>query len=211
MVLPGAIFFVWWTFSRSESRHLLIVYVPPSWYKPQPDPPRGMAGGQERSPASSRAAESPKATMLEKIALEKCRTLCHYGRMKPEAFGLQAAVTGGNLPEEWQALIASQASLLATLFTQIQTTAVTLRRQQAPAAQLQTLAAEAERMLIAQAQGHVGLERELVELRALVMDFSTSPAALAARVRTLESAIEVLHGNLAIARQYLATVFPQEP
>jgi len=137
--------------------------------------------------------------------------LWHYGRMKPEAFGLQAAVTGGDLPEEWQALIQSQASLLAALLTQIQTTAATLRRRQAPAAQWQALAAEAERMLTAQAQGHVSLERELVELRALVMDVSTSPAALAARVRTLESAIEVLHGNLAIARQYLATLFPQEP
>ena len=131
--------------------------------------------------------------------------------MTPEAFGLQAAVTGGDLPEEWQALIASQASLLATLLTQIQTTAATLRRQQAPAAQWQALAAEAERMLTAQAQGHIRLERELVELRALVLDFSTRPAALAARVQTLESAIEVLHGNLAIARQYLATLFPQEP
>jgi hypothetical protein len=65
-------------------------------------------------------------------------------------------------------------------------------------------------MLTAQAQGHVRLERELVELRAPVMDFSTSPSTLAARVRTLESAIAVLHGNLATARQYLATVFPQE-
>jgi hypothetical protein len=118
-----------------------------------------------------------------KIALEKCSKLCQYDRMTPEAFGLQAAVTGGNLPEEWQALIASQVSTLATLWTQIQTTAATLRRRQAPAAQWQALAAEAERMLTARAQGHVGLERELVELRALVMDVSTSPAALAARVR----------------------------
>src|SRR5262249_21047152 len=131
--------------------------------------------------------------------------------MHPPTFGLQAAVTGSDLPEEWQALIASQASLLATLLTQIQTTAATLRRRQAPAAQLQALAVEAERMLTAQAQEHVGLERELVELRALVMDFSTRPTALAARVRTLESALEVLHGNLATARQYLATLFPQEP
>jgi hypothetical protein len=131
--------------------------------------------------------------------------------MAPEAFGLQAAVTGGDLPAEWQALMQSQASLLATLLTQIQTTAATLRRQQAPAAQWQALAAEAERVLTAQAQGHVRLERELVELRALVLDFSTRPAALAARVQTLESAIEVLHGNLAIAWQYLATLFPQEP
>jgi hypothetical protein len=65
-------------------------------------------------------------------------------------------------------------------------------------------------MLTAQAQGHVRLERELVALRALVMDFSTSPAALAARVRTLESALEILHGNLATARQYLTTLFLQE-
>jgi hypothetical protein len=76
---------------------------------------------------------------------------------------------------------------------------------------LQALAAEAERVLTAQAQGQVRLERELVELRALVMDFSTRPADMVARVRTLESAIEVLHANLATARQYLATLFPQEP
>jgi hypothetical protein len=63
--------------------------------------------------------------------------------MTPEAFGLQAAATGGDLPEEWQALIASQVSALAMLLSQIQTTAATLRRQQAPAAQLQALAAEA--------------------------------------------------------------------
>jgi hypothetical protein len=112
----------------------------------------------------------PKAMMLSKIALEKCSTLCHYDRMTPEAFGLQAAVTGGDLPEEWQALMQSQASLLATLLTQLQTTAAILRRQQAPAAPWQTPAAEAERMLTTQAQGHVRLERELVELRALVMD-----------------------------------------
>jgi hypothetical protein len=110
-----------------------------------------------------------------KFALEKCSTLCHDGRMTPEAFGLQAAVTGGDLPEEWQALIASQASLLATLLTQIQTTAATLRRHQAPTAQWQALAAEAEQLLTAQAQGHVRLEQELVDLRALVLDFSTSP------------------------------------
>ena len=66
-------------------------------------------------------------------------------------------------------------------------------------------------MLTAQVQEQVRFERELVELRALVMDLSTRPAALAAQVRTLESAIEVLHANLAAARQYLATLFPQEP
>jgi hypothetical protein len=60
--------------------------------------------------------------------------------MTPEAFGLQAAVTGSNLPEEWQALIASQASLLAELVSRIETTVATLRRQQTPAAPGQALA-----------------------------------------------------------------------
>jgi hypothetical protein len=63
-------------------------------------------------------------------------------------------------------------------------------------------------MLTAQAQGHFRLERELVELHALVMGFSMRPSALSPRVRTLKSAIEVLHANKAAARQYLAALFP---
>jgi hypothetical protein len=66
-------------------------------------------------------------------------------------------------------------------------------------------------VLTAQAQQQVSLERELVALRALVMDFGASSSGLAARVRTLESALAVLHANLATARRYLATLFPQEP
>src|SRR5262249_42056424 len=104
-----------------------------------------------------------------------------------------------------------QASTLATLLSRMQTAATTLRQQQAPAARWQALAAEAERMLTAQAQQQVSLERELGELRALVTDFSTRPVAPTARVQTIESALEVLHANLAAARQYLATLFPQEP
>jgi len=131
--------------------------------------------------------------------------------MDAPPFGLQTTGAGSDLPEEWQALIAAQAATLAALLSRVHTTAATLRQRQAPAAQLQALAVEAERVLTAQAQQQVSLERELVQLRALVTDFSTRPSALAARVQTLESAIEVLHANLATARQYLATVFPQEP
>ena len=132
-------------------------------------------------------------------------------RMDSPTFGLQATGASGDLPEEWQALIASQVATLVALLSRIHTTAVTLRQRQAPAAQIQALAVEAARVLTAQAQQQVSLERELVALRALVMDFSTSPSALTARVRTLESALEVLHANLATARQFLATLFPQEP
>jgi hypothetical protein len=128
--------------------------------------------------------------------------------MEPSTFGLQAVGAGGDLPEEWQALIASQASTLASLLSRVQMTVATLRQRQAPAARWQALAAEAERVLTAQAQQQVSLEREFVALRALVRDFSPSPSALAARVRTLESALAVLHANLATARRYLATLFP---
>jgi len=132
-------------------------------------------------------------------------------RMYPPTFGLEAAVAGGDLPEEWQTLIASQVSMLTALLSRMQTAVATLRQRQAPAAQVQALATEAERVLTAQAQQQVSLERELVALRALVMDFGASPSGLAARVRTLESALAVLHANLATARRYLATLFPQEP
>src|SRR5262245_5952364 len=88
--------------------------------------------------------------------------------MDSPTFGLQATGAGGDLPEEWQALIASQVSTLVALLSRIQTTAVTLRQRQAPAAQLQALAAEAERVLTAQAQQQVSLEREMGELQALV-------------------------------------------
>jgi hypothetical protein len=100
--------------------------------------------------------------------------------------------------------------MLAALLSWMQTAIETMHRRQAPVARLQALAAEAERVLTAQAQEQVMLERELGQLHALVMDFSASPSALTARVRTLERAIKVLHANLAIARQYLATLFPQE-
>jgi hypothetical protein len=35
--------------------------------------------------------------------------------MKPETFGLQAAVAGDHLPEEWQVLLAHQAAVLTAL------------------------------------------------------------------------------------------------
>jgi len=41
----------------------------------------------------------------------------------------------------------------------------------------------------------VRLERELEQLRALVMDFSMRPAAMVERVRRLEHVTEVLHAN----------------
>jgi len=135
--------------------------------------------------------------------------------MTPSTFGLDADVPEVALDPEWRALVRQQARTLAGMLQRFQTAVAGVPDRpdalQHKTLRLQALAAEAERVLTAQAQGQVSLERELVELRALVTDLSTRPAALAARVRTLESAIEVLHANLAIARQYLATLFPQEP
>ena len=49
-------------------------------------------------------------------------------RMEPSTFGLHAAVAGGALPEEWQVLLASQASTLAALLSRMQMAAATMRR-----------------------------------------------------------------------------------
>ena len=68
--------------------------------------------------------------------------------MHPPTFGLQTAAAGGDLPEEWQqALIVSQASTLAALLSRMQAAVATLRQRQPPAARLQALAVEAERVL----------------------------------------------------------------
>jgi hypothetical protein len=81
-------------------------------------------------------------------------------RMDSPTFGVQATVAGIELPEEWQALLASQASMLAALLSRMQTAVETLRRQQAPAAQVQALVADAERVLTAQAQDQVNVAQD---------------------------------------------------
>jgi hypothetical protein len=70
-------------------------------------------------------------------------------RMHPPPFGVQATVAGGALPEEWQALLAAQASTLAALLSRMRTAVATMRQRQAPAAQLQALAVEAALAVIA--------------------------------------------------------------
>jgi len=70
--------------------------------------------------------------------------------MYPPMFGLHAAVAGGDLSAEWQALLASQASTLAALLSRMQTPAATMRQRQA-------LAVEAVRVLTAQAREQVRL------------------------------------------------------
>jgi hypothetical protein len=52
--------------------------------------------------------------------------------------------------------------------------------------------------------------RELGDLRALVTDVSPAPAALPQRVQWIEWASAVLHANLVVARQCLATFLPRE-
>ena len=62
---------------------------------------------------------------------------------------------GVNQQSLGQVCVRQQASTLAALLSRIETAAVTLRRRQAPAARWQSLTAEAERVLTAQAQKQV--------------------------------------------------------
>ena len=128
----------------------------------------------------------------------------------PSTFGLQAEVLDVDLDPEWRALVSQQAHTLAGMLQRLQHAVAgvpqrTDARRQATA-RVHALAADAERLLTAQAQQHVSLERELVQLRAMVTDLSPAPAEAAQRVRRLERVIEVLHANLAAARRTLATL-----
>ena len=133
----------------------------------------------------------------------------------PSTFGLQVEVPDVDVDPEWRALVRQQACTLAGMLQRIQTAVAgvpdrTDARRHATA-RVQALAADAERLLTAQAQQQVSLERELVQLRALVTAMSVRPSALTERVLRLEQVLEVVHANLTTARQYLATLPLQEP
>ena len=68
--------------------------------------------------------------------------------MDSPPFGVQTAVAGGDLPEEWQALFAHQAAVLVALLSRMRTAAAAMR--QAPA----------ERVLTTQAQGKVNVAQD---------------------------------------------------
>ena len=108
-----------------------------------------------------------------------------------------------------RALACQQAPTLAGMRQRIQTAVASVdRRTDAP--RLHALTADAERFLAVQAQQHVSLERELVQLRALVTDMHQAPAALTQRVQRLESVVEVLEDDLAAARPGVATLTQEQ-
>ena len=132
----------------------------------------------------------------------------------PSTLGLQVEVPDVALDSEWCALVSQQACTLAGMLQRLQNAVAgvpqrTDARRHATA-RVHALAADAERLLTTQAQQQVSLERELVQLRALVTDLTPASSEAAQRVRRLERVIEVLHANLATARQYLATLLPKE-
>ena len=133
----------------------------------------------------------------------------------PSTLGLQAAVPDVALDPEWRALVSQQARTLAGMLQRFQTAVAGVHDRpdalQHKTLRLQALVTDAERLLTAQAQEQVSLERELVQLRALVTAMSARPSELTERVQRLEQALDVLHANLTTARQYLATLLSQEP
>jgi chromosome segregation ATPase len=135
--------------------------------------------------------------------------------MNPRTFGLSADVPEAALDPEWRALVRQQARTLAGTLQRFQTAVAGVPHRpdasRHATARVQALAADAERLLTAQAQQQVSLERELAQLRALVTALSARPAAMTERVRRLEQVLEVVHANLTTARQYLATLLSQEP
>jgi hypothetical protein len=70
--------------------------------------------------------------------------------ISPSTFGLQDNVPEAPLDPEWRALVRQHAHTLAAMLQRIQTAVVGARRRTDPL-RLQTLAADAERLLAAQA------------------------------------------------------------
>jgi len=82
----------------------------------------------------------------------------------PRTIDFCADVSDETLDPEWRAFVAQQAHTLAALLHRLQ--AAVARTPRAEAARLPALAADAERLLTAQAHQHVSLERELWQFRA---------------------------------------------
>ena len=103
--------------------------------------------------------------------------------MNPSTFGQYADAPEAALDPEWCALVRQQARTLAGMLQRIRTAVAgvpdrTDARRHATA-RVHALAADAERLLTAQAQEHVSLERELGELRAMVTDVTPASSEAA--------------------------------
>jgi len=117
----------------------------------------------------------------------------------PGTFGLCSNVPDDTLDPEWHALVSQPAYTLAAM---LQRSQASVARVSCRTDTIQALVAAAEQFLTAQAQEHVSLERELGQLRALVTELRPAPAELIQRVHRLACVLEVLHTNLAVARQW---------
>src|SRR5882672_7457057 len=80
--------------------------------------------------------------------------------VSPSTFGFRDDMPEATMDPEWRALIRQQVRTLAAMLQRIHTTAAGVQRH-TDALALQTVAADAERLLAAQAHQHVRLEREL--------------------------------------------------
>jgi hypothetical protein len=97
----------------------------------------------------------------------------------PSTFGFHDAMPEATLDPEWRALISQQVRTLAAMLSRVQTTVAVVHHSpeahSSNAAQLQTLAA--------QAQQHLSLKRELVQLRVLVTNLTYVPSDAALRTQ----------------------------
>jgi hypothetical protein len=130
--------------------------------------------------------------------------------VSPSTFDFCDDIPEATLDPEWCTLIRQQVRTLTAMLQRIHTTAAGVHRH-TDALALQTVAADAERLLAAQAHQHVSLERELGQLRVLVTVLSPAPEEMTQRVQRLERVLEVLHANLTVARRTIATLTQAQP
>jgi hypothetical protein len=114
-------------------------------------------------------------------------------------------------PENWEQLIRTQAVLLDTILTQLETAFHTLHQSRGKQARprqaqqrLAMLLAQTQVFLQAQAQTPVTLERQLAQLHACPP--AVLPAAAAVQITQIEQAITTLHAQLTTARYRVARI-----
>ena len=112
-------------------------------------------------------------------------------------------------PEDWDALVRSQAMLLDTIVSQLETACRTLHQSRSTPTRarqaqqrLARLLAQTKTFLQEQAHTPVTLERQLAQLHACPSAVMT--ATIATRIAQMEWAITTLHTQLTATRQRIA-------
>ena len=120
-------------------------------------------------------------------------------------FGLQHAIQGEWITEEWHGVVAEQAQLLEQILCQLGETVSAIRHSDAPrpeqTAHLDFVFDQAQRTLLSKAQHHARVEQKIAKIRESFNWTYPVPSGAEKRLKVMEQVNATLHANLFLARQ----------